>query len=297
MQNSIIQWTWPQQFNTLCKITELWNKNSEKLVIALWSLIHRTKFAWWNMSEIISQDYNARFVSFDWPKKEFDEKKVLSQIEEYINNSNAEEIVLAWLSFWDIIANKLLKKLSPEIKSKIKWHISISWVTNFDELAWMDAIWNFKNIISTKVVSILAKTILWVVWKTDRWTKFNHFASKNMVDSNTEYMEQNPNKLQKHIKAASIWLNPWLVDRFQIMLKNDYNQNPENQNTEIPTFAIYSSNDPTFKNPRQNAAKALKWRKNTKLIEIKDWGHAALVEQAEKYDKEIKNIFDKIFKS
>lgn len=289
----------PEQFNTLCKITEVWDKNSKKLVIALWSLIHRTKYAWWNMSEIVSKDFDARFVSFDWPKQEFDNKKVLAQIDEYIKNSNAEEIVLAWLSFWDIVVKQLIDKLSPETKVKIKWHISISWVSDFKNLAWMDAISNLKWLISNKIFWILvAKPLAWITWKIDRWSKLNHFASKNMVDPNTSEMKENPKKLNRHIKAASIWLNPWLVNRFQKMLENDYSfPDIEWKNKDIPTFAIYSSNDGTFKNPKENAQKVLQWREKTQLIEIKDWWHAALVEQPEKYDKEITNILNKIFVS
>jgi len=51
------------------------------------------------MPEIASKDFDAKFVSFDWPKKEYNNEQVLSQIEEYIKTSGAEEIVLAGLSF------------------------------------------------------------------------------------------------------------------------------------------------------------------------------------------------------
>ncbi|MDD4151659.1 MAG: hypothetical protein PHR68_03525 [Candidatus Gracilibacteria bacterium] len=299
MGNSIIPGAGPREFDTKCKITEVGNKDSKKVVLALGSLIHRGKSAWGNMPEIVSKDFDAKFVSFDWPKKEYNNEQVLSQIEEYIKNSGAEEIVLAGLSFGNVVTKQLIEKLSPEIKAKIKGNISISGVADFNNLAGMEAVGKLKKVVSNKVFGILvAKPLLGLAGKTDRGTigtkKLENFASKNMVDPNTGISKA---ILNKHIKAASLGLTPGLVDRFGKMLENDYSfPSTENIDNEIKTFSIYSSNDPTFNNPKENAQKVLQGKNNGKLIEIKDGGHAALVEQPKKYDKEIKKILFEIFK-
>jgi len=49
-----------------------------------------------------------------------------------------------------------------------------------------------------------------------------------------------------------------MVDRNKKMIENDYSfPSTENIDNKIKTFSIYSSNDPTFNNPKENAEKVL----------------------------------------
>jgi len=272
--------------NQYCKIREIKPKNSNnepiesnKVFIHLGSFLHRTSFAAWDFSHIVNQAW-AKFVTIDWPKAEFDEKKVLAQLLDYIKNNKGKEFIISWLSFWEIIARNLFSKLSKEEKKQVKLYISICWVSERGQLNLPKNIDLVKK-VNKRVLEILA----WVVWKIDRGLfgkKMRRVASKNAVDRSPEVIKDVwEHKILRHVRAASVWINPWLIDRLFLILDQ---KSDNTKNGDIESVILYSENDPTFISPEQNALQLKEIHTNSRLINLWKAGHAALVEKPEKYN-------------
>lgn len=275
-----------QNSNEYCKIREIKPKNSnnepletDKVFLHLGSFLHRTSFAAWDLSNMANEVW-AKFVTVDWPKTEFDEEKVLSQLLDYIKDNKGKEFIISGLSFWEIVARNLFDKLSEEEKKQIKLYISICWVSEKDELNLPKHIDLVKK-VNKKILEILA----WVVWKVDRWWLWQtakSFASKNAVDRSPEVVKNIWNhKIERHVKAASVWINPWLIDRLFLMLDQKAGKAKK---SDIESVILYSENDPTFTSPKQNALQLQEIHTNSKLVSLWDAWHAALVEKPEKYN-------------
>lgn len=264
--------------NNYCAIREYWNLESQKAFLAFGSLVHRSKHAWWNVPSIVKDKFNWKFVWFDYPKKNYKKDEVIKQIVEYIEKSNCSVIILCWVSFGEIVISDILKELSPVALQKIKLHISICWVS------WMEDLTLPKH---AKVVKYawfqLLRTLVWTVGKLDRWKLLRYFISKWLVDQNST---QPKNKLHNHKRAASLWINPWLWDRFLRLVSQT---NADNESLKrLPWIALYSTNDPMFKNPKKSSENIVNNSKNDPLsqtIEVQNWWHAALVEMPEVRDE------------
>lgn len=285
--------------NEFCKVTEISPKDSNdkiiptnKIFIHLWSLIHRSKFALWDLPEIVNSNW-AKFVSFDWPKTEFNLEKVLWQIHDYIKQNKDSEFILCWLSFWEVISRELLNILTPDERKKVKLYISLNWVSDANNIV----LPNMPEIVKKNINNKIFKILSWFAWKVDRWLlweKRKHFLSNNFIDKRQVIIDNVWEKrINNHRKAASIWVTPWLPDRFKLLLEQ------ENLDIEIPdvkTAILYSEDDSTFVNSKNNAEKLQEVHTNSEIISIWEAWHAALVEQPEKYNPVIDNLIKQVWK-
>lgn len=305
------------RFDESCHILESWPKDSKKLVLFFGSIFHRTKYPLWKIPSQITNDLNSRFVSVDWPKQEFDKDKVKNQITDYIKNSWAEEVVTIWLSFWHMVATDIISSLPKELKSKVKWHISICWVNSYEDLT----LW-YK--LSVSVLSRISKNLAWTIWLIDRYgsldipkspenariieslsntmlrrsvnnpvskkvlSKLKNFISWNMVFWKSEIPDWiNPSQkreylLNRHMRNASMWLTPGLVDRFKQIRENYWNSSPK---FDFPIISIFSDNDDMFSDPENNAKKITqKTVGSTELIGVNQWWHASILEIPQAWD-------------
>lgn len=277
-----------------CSIREIWPKDSKKVLLALWSLFHRTKYSWWNLSDIVAKEFQARFVSVDWPKQEYNSEKVINQLIDYIENCGWDEIIISWLSFWDIVCRDLIDKLPQHLKSKVKLHLSVCWVSSFEELALPPSLSMLQKVTSTKIWNLFLKWVIGAVWKVDRkglvLNKWKWIMSKGMVAWSAK---QSKHKLARHQKVASLWITPWAVDRFSKILseKNNWKKH------DIPVYSLYSTDDPTFKNSQTNAESIVKNSSNnmSAVGKIINWWHAWLVEFPDQWDNVFRSILNQIW--
>lgn len=287
-----------QNSKEYCKIREIKPRDendnpieTKKLVLHLGSFLHRTSFAAGDIPWI-TNSFGASFVTVDWPKMEFDEEKVLMQIHDYIKENNDKEFIISWLSFWEIVARKLFARLWEEEKKQIKLYISTCWVSDREELLLPKNIELVKK-VNKKVLEILA----WIVGKVDRWliwNKFKWFASNNAVDRSQEVIENVwQHRINRHSKVASVWLNPWLVDRFFLML--DQKIDNTQISDDIETVILYSDNDPTFVDPKENAKKLQQIHKNSRLQKLWNAWHGAFAEKPEMYNWVIEKLLKEKF--
>lgn len=267
--------------NKYCAIREYWKKDSKKVLIALWSLIHRTKFSFWDLPNIVIDKFWWKFVWIDYPKKEYNSDLVIKQIVQYIQDCWADEIVLCGLSFWEIVVNDILKVLPWELKSKIKLHISICWVWNRDDLTLPTSVDVTKN-ISNKLMKCLTGSI----WLIDRSKipLLKNFLSKWMVDYSGSVSQW---KLERHKKVASLWLTPGIWDRLVRIL----NQKGviEKWYKNISTIALYSTNDSFFKDPK-SAAEHVAETDSPQIFEIVNWWHAWLLEMPDIWNPALEKV-------
>ena len=283
----------------VCKISEkkqdiLKNQESNKIFIYLWSIIHRTRFATGNLPDIVNSFW-ATFTNVDWPKTKFNEEEVLQQIIDYIYKNNDKEFIICSLSFGEIIARKLFKKLDENKKKQIKLYISISWVSTMDEINISKKVSFLAKDTTTNNITIsVLKKIYWCLWKIDRWAlwdKYRYFMSKGSVGFKWKVDYK---KIRRHLRCASIWINPWYVDRARLILKQ---MNVEKvPNAGIKTKILFSQDDTIYKDPESNAKKLKTIYSDSELINLWKAWHWALVEQPEKYDKVIKWLISDVWK-
>ncbi|EKE27301.1 MAG: hypothetical protein ACD_3C00225G0004 [uncultured bacterium (gcode 4)] len=277
-----------------CKIRETKPKNtnnelfdSDKVFLYFGSFIHRTSFAAWDLSGIVNKLW-AKFVTVDWPKTEFEKEKVMDQLLEYIKNNKDKEFIIAGLSFWEIVARNLFERLNEEEKHQIKLYISICWVSEWGLLNLPKYIDLIKR-VNKKILEILT----WTAWKIDRcslWNTSKRFISRKAVERSREIVDNVwMHRIERHIKAASLWINPWLADRLLYVLEQDAT---ECKNNEIETAILYSENDQTFDDPKQNALCLQKMHKKSILVNLWKAGHAALVERPEKYNEVLRKLLE-----
>jgi hypothetical protein len=285
--------------NKYCKIREIKPKDennkeieTDKVFLHLGSFMHRTHFSTGDLSHIVNKFW-GKFVTFDWPKLEFNETKVIGQILDYIRKNKDKEFIVSWLSFWEIIARDLFEKLTEEEKKQIKLYISISWVSDRNELTMP------KNVDLVKKINIKTLKILaWNIWKVDRWwlsKKLKHFVSNNAVDRRPEIVEKIWDfKINKHARSASLWMTPGLPERLLLILnqKNLRNKKP----SYIETAIIYSEDDPTYIDPKRNAIKIWNLYPNNVLFSLWEAWHAAFVEQPEKYNPIFESLIHETWK-
>lgn len=296
MKNFLIDHPEYKDKNQYCAIRELTPENIEtkRAVIVLPWLMYRTYFSTWDLDSIVRESNKSAHIHFDYPKTEFDLDKVVGQIRDYIKQCPYDEIVIMGISFWDLIYRHLMNTLSDEDKSKIIHHISLNWVSTKEELSFQ-----FKTLLSlTNIKSQTLNNLIWLFGIKNR--KFGWIATKNQVYNkefnkkikiNFERKEELRKKQKWHHKSASLWFTPWYVDRARI-IANEKNE----QNTEVPTSIIYSTNDEFFAKPKRNAEEI--WKNiinDIEYYEVENWWHIWLVEYPEKYNPKLVKIFDKIW--
>ena len=290
---------WSDNFantNTHCAVTEFpaENKNSKKCLIALPWLMYRTHLTTLHLKDIVHK-HDASFVFFDYPKTEFNIDTVTTQIIDYIKTNPYDEIVLMWLSFGEIVARRVIDALPPEIKKKVKHHISLNWVSTANDLSM-----KYKTMLMLcKIKSSHLNNLVWGFWKVDR--KLNAFFTKSQVynkimkqkiKKSTNTDEKHTIALQQkwHQKSASLGFTPWYVDRARLILqeKNDIK-------TNIPSSIIYSNNDEFFWKPKKTAENiGENIAAEKEIYEVEKWGHIAFVELPEQYDPIIEKVLEKV---
>ncbi|MDD3302210.1 MAG: alpha/beta hydrolase [Candidatus Gracilibacteria bacterium] len=285
--------------NEFCKVTEISPKDSNdkiiptnKIFIHLGSLIHRSKFALGDLPEIVNSN-GAKFVSFDWPKTEFNLEKVLGQIHDYIKQNKDSEFILCGLSFGEVISRELLNILTPDERKKVKLYISLNGVSDANNIV----LPNMPEIVKKNINNKIFKILSGFAGKVDRGLlgeKRKHFLSNNFIDKRQVIIDNvGEKRINNHRKAASIGVTPGLPDRFKLLLEQ------ENLDIEIPdvkTAILYSEDDSTFVNSKNNAEKLQEVHTNSEIISIGEAGHAALVEQPEKYNPVIDNLIKQVWK-
>ena len=290
---------WSDNFtntNTHCSVKEFLapNKESKKCLIALPWLMYRTHHSTWDLKDLV-HEHDASFVFFDYPKTEFNIDKVTTQIIDYIKNHPYDEIILMWLSFWEIVARQVIDRLPDDQKNKIKHHISSNWVSTANDLSV-----KYKTMLtSCKIKSSLLNSLVWVFWKVDR--KTNAFFTKSQVYN--KIMKQkikntnNPDekhtielKQKRHQMSASLWFTPGYVDRARFIL-----QEKNTTQIDIPSSIIYSNNDEFYSEPKSGAENITKnITAENKIYEVDKWWHIALVELPEQYNPVIEKILEKV---
>ena len=293
--------------NLSIKIQEVWSQDSEKMVLALGSLVHRTYHAWGNLPENVSKNFGAKFVNIDYPKIGYDSQKVTKQILQYLSdehNKNVKEIIICGLSFWELAARDLITNLPAKIKEKVVGHISLNGVSDIHDLSIFQKpfVKPILPLIKTKLFSTLVKA----VGEIDRSKPTEGIFSKKILTQGTEKRIEEKEKtgkkadleyvqsVKRHQKAAKIGITQGLAERIgRIFNEKD---TPVGI-TDIPVVAIYSTNDATYTDPQKSAKKIKKISSNEKSCTYKlvNAHHAALVELPKKYDTALIEIIGELW--
>lgn len=273
--------------NEYCKIIEKGGLETNRAFLALWSWVHRSYYSWWKLVDIINKEYNANFIQVDWPKLDFTPDKVINQLIDYIDNSWYDEIIIWWLSFWEVVSNALIEALEiqhrEDLLKRIKLQLSISWVSSMENTIWVKL-----PFIKTKVWNKLYKLLTWCAGKIDRHNpikKLRWAIGKNWVDY---WADITPLKKKLHAKRASLWLNPWLADRYAFM--QSYIPYEKLKTSKVVLYWLPDDKDTKtdglINNLPENAEKDLNYNSwNIKEMHSVPYGwHAALVEHFSKWE-------------
>jgi len=285
-----------------CKIMEIKPKdannvpmNTNRAVMHFGSFLHRSLSSVGNYPKVVNGT-GSSYISVDWPKTEFDEEKVLTQLLEYFRTNKDKEFIFSGLSFGEIIARKLFARMTEEERKRVKLYVSICGVSEREQLTLPKSVDVVKK-VNKRVLDILAG-VVGVVGKIDRGLFGNgpkHAAAKNAVDNSEEVINSvGVHKVLNLTRSASTGLNPGLIDRFVTILE----QKAETikKNAEIRTAILYSKNDPTFTNPKENAMKLKEIHPNSSIISLGNAGHGALVERPGNYDPILKKLIEDAWK-
>ncbi|MDR0649921.1 MAG: alpha/beta hydrolase [Candidatus Peribacteria bacterium] len=204
---------------------------------------------------------------------------------------HVHQIVLVGLSFGELAVRDLICALSETIKNKVVGHLSINGIFCSQDLK------PSYQIIVPLLSTRLAKVLLGIIEHLDKnqrpfiWNAFQmrvYIPSHRKNDKSKTYQES----LQKLQKAGMLGLTSGLSDRARQLLQATQPQ----MMGAIPTIAIASTDDDTYKNPKTSSTAINSAQRivdlftnvSSKVVILENAGHAALVENPEPYNGAIR---------
>lgn len=285
-----------EQDRERCRIIEC-GPESKQAFIMLGSLIHRGPLAFDAFtSRKIGEEYGATTTIVDWPKDEFDPEKVVQQLAEYIEQSPYDSIILAGLSFGEVVLRQVVDRLSPDALQKIKLHLSVCGVATAEDIKIPGNTLLAKNtaLIRTRIARSLAGLVGRFERNTVPLPKFTkHLISQTQVAPPEQCDPPLTAKRRvSHQQAASLGITPAFSDRLAYMLEAKVPENMHN----FPTVAMYSTNDPLIE--KSGAEKILKTSSDqagSRLVEVENGWHCSVMEKPNIWEPALRSVLDGVW--
>ena len=286
--------------NLICEIQEKWPKESGKIFLSFWSFLHRGISARGDLSDIVSTNFQARFINIDYPNEGYNSKEITKQIEEYLTrwNHKIDEIILCWLSFWEIAGRDFLEHINENIKNKIIGRIALSGVFTKEQITTYDKNKKYKDYLISTMQKKIMKNLIKQWPNLDKEMIIKGKLSRNLINtSEFKKRKEKPGyttRILRHQLAARKGLTPGLIDRLNRILQEENPSHSQN----IPIISIYSTNDHMFVDPQKSAEKIKNLSNNPKsrVHKLENAWHACLVEFPEKYNEDFSKIIEELWR-
>lgn len=311
-----------KKYNNLWEFSNIYIKNPsnipkpKKAVFMFPGIGYDDPRAFGNLPNIVTDKAEASYIHFYHPQKNFVMDNVIDQFIEFIKeNPHIEEIVVCGISFWWVSSRKLLSssKLTEDLKKKIKWYLSINWMTTFDDLKkesqkqlsiaskipkplaslWQRIVKAYQKIspINPKI-----KENEFFEWREKSYTKVDekNYPWPNHIDFTPEQIKI----LIENMRVHRIYTNNWqlvsssFVDRANIL--SDEKELESNLSRIKNKRILMTKWDEYFDNPTEVAEKL--WKKiKGENVNLSQWKHFWIDLWPEEYNEALIKEFATIF--